>query len=61
MKREKKKIGYYILLWIVAILFFLPVLWIILSAFKTRMEILSWPPKFFFIPTLDNFQDLFFV
>ena len=59
MKKENKKVGYYILLWIVAVLFFLPVLWIILSAFKTKMEILAWPPKFFFVPTLDNFKDLF--
>ena len=59
MKNEKKKTGYYILLWAIAIIFFLPVLWIILCAFKTREDILSWPPKFFFTPTLDNFYDLF--
>ena len=23
------------------------------------MEILAWPPKFLFVPTLDNFKDLF--
>jgi len=53
---------YYIILWIVAIIFFLPVLWIALSAFKTSGptgDLLAWPPKFFFTPTLANFADLF--
>ena len=59
MKNEKKKTGYYILLWLIAIFFFLPVLWIVLSAFKTRADILAWPPKFVFVPTLENFADLF--
>lgn len=59
MKLQKNKTGYYILLWLVAIVFFLPVLWIVLSAFKVPADILAWPPKFFFKPTLDNFRDLF--
>lgn len=59
MKTQKNKTGYYILLWLVAIIFFLPVLWIVLSAFKVPADILAWPPKFFFTPTLDNFRDLF--
>lgn len=45
---------YYALLWIIAILFFLPVLWIMLAAFKTPSDILAVPPKFIFAPTLDN-------
>jgi multiple sugar transport system permease protein len=59
MEGTKRKTGYYTLLWVIAIIFFLPVLWIILSAFKTKEDILAWPPKFFFIPTLQNFADLF--
>ena len=59
MKLQKSKTGYYILLWLVAIIFFLPVLWIVLSAFKIPSDILAWPPKVFFKPTLDNFRDLF--
>ncbi len=45
---------YYALLWGVAILFFLPVLWVILAALKTPNDILAIPPKFIFTPTLDN-------
>ncbi|MGZ5367467.1 MAG: carbohydrate ABC transporter permease [Aeromicrobium sp.] len=49
-----RRIGYYTTLWIVALAFFLPVLWIMMSAFKTNSDILSVPPKVRFSPTLDN-------
>lgn len=45
---------YYTLLWLVAILFFLPVFWIVLAALKTPSDILAVPPKLFFAPTLSN-------
>lgn len=45
---------YYALLWLVAILFFIPILWVMLAAFKTPSDILAIPPKFVFTPTLDN-------
>lgn len=35
-----------------------PVVWVFSLAFKTRIEILSWPPTFVFVPTLDNFRNL---
>lgn len=59
MRQTKKKTGYYLLLWLVSLFFFLPVLWIILSSLKTREDILAWPPKFLFTPTFSNFIDLF--
>ena len=39
----------------VGFIYFFPVLWIILTAFKTRADALATPPKFIFTPTLDNF------
>lgn len=45
---------YHILLWLVALTFFSPVLWIFLSAFKTVGEIVSPQPVFLFRPSLDN-------
>jgi multiple sugar transport system permease protein len=54
-----KRAAYHALLWLVALLFFAPVAWIILSAFKTRDDILATPPKLIFTPTLENFRDLF--
>lgn len=50
---------YHIVLWLVAIAFFLPVLWIVLAAFKTKDQLLSTPPTWIFVPTLENFIDLF--
>jgi multiple sugar transport system permease protein len=49
---------YYLVLWIVAIVFFLPVLWIMMSAFKTQSDLLATPPKWIFTPTMDNFIDM---
>ena len=49
---------YYIVLWSVAILFFLPVFWILMAAFKQPGEILAVPPKFLFVPTLENFTSM---
>src|SRR3984957_9535843 len=58
-KREWKNTLYYTVLWIVVLIYFFPVLWIILSAFKTKSELLATPPVWFFKPTLENFIDLF--
>jgi len=50
---------YHLVLWIVALVYFFPVLWIILSAFKTKNELLATPPKWILSPTLANFANLF--
>ena len=44
----------------VGMIYFFPVFWIILTAFKTRPDALEIPPKLFFTPTLDNFRNVFF-
>jgi len=48
------------LAFVVGLVYFFPVLWIILTAFKTRPDALAIPPKLFFTPTLDNFRSVFF-
>jgi multiple sugar transport system permease protein len=60
MSRSKgwRKTAYHILLWVIALIFFAPVLWIILAAFKNTNGILAVPPQFLFTPTLENFVDL---
>jgi multiple sugar transport system permease protein len=50
---------YHAILWLVALLFFAPVLWILLSSFKTADQILAVPPKFLFVPTIANYVRLF--
>ncbi|MCP4404918.1 MAG: carbohydrate ABC transporter permease [bacterium] len=35
-----------------------PVYWVVTMAFKSHEDILIWPPKFFFKPTLKNFSNI---
>jgi multiple sugar transport system permease protein len=44
---------------IVSLIYFFPVLWIILTAFKTQTDALAVPPIWFFTPTLENFVQVF--
>jgi multiple sugar transport system permease protein len=44
---------------IVSLIYFFPVLFIIMTAFKTRPDALAIPIKFIFTPTLENFQAVF--
>jgi multiple sugar transport system permease protein len=50
---------YHALLWIVALIFFAPVLWIFLAAFKETGELVAPNPVFLFRPTLDNLGRVF--
>jgi len=43
----------------IAMIYFAPVFWMILTSFKTRQDALAIPPKLFFTPTLDNFKSVF--
>jgi len=49
-------VGWTVLGWAAAIVFFLPVLWMILTAFKPESAAETWPPKFIFTPTLSEFR-----
>src|ERR1700729_1347211 len=40
---------------LVGLIYFFPVIWMILAAFKTRPDALATPPKLFFTPTLEHF------
>lgn len=44
---------------LISFVYFFPVLWIILTAFKTHNDALAVPPKWFFKPTLENFIAVF--
>jgi len=51
-------IAYWIGFAVFAIFTLFPLLWIALMAFKTQVDIIAVPPKFFFTPTLDNFREV---
>jgi multiple sugar transport system permease protein len=36
-----------------------PFLWMFLSSFKVQVDIIAWPPKFFFSPTTQNYHKVF--
>ena len=65
MARKYREIGkagwaYTLVTGILGLIYFAPVLWIILTAFKTRTDALAVPPKIFFTPTLENFTSVFY-
>ncbi|HJY96945.1 MAG TPA: carbohydrate ABC transporter permease, partial [Streptosporangiaceae bacterium] len=53
------QIGWGIVAWVAGIAFFLPVLWMVLTAFKPESAAETWPPKFIFSPTLAEFRLVF--
>ena len=58
-KRWSATAAWTALVWIAAIAFFLPVLWMVLTAFKPETAAYSYPPKFIFSPTLSEFRAVF--
>ena len=50
------RVGWAILAWALAIVFFIPVLWMVITAFKPESAAETWPPKFIFTPTLSEFR-----
>lgn len=52
----RRKLGFTALAWIIGLLIFFPVLWTILTSFKTEPDAVAIPPKFLFTPTLENYQ-----
>lgn len=59
MKKKSSKTLYHIILWVVAVVYFLPVFWIIIGSFKTKDQLLAIPPEWIFKPTLENYVNLF--
>ncbi|MET1076622.1 MAG: carbohydrate ABC transporter permease [Pseudomonas sp.] len=44
-----------VLAWTVALLLFFPILWMLMTSFKTEIDAFATPPQFFFSPTLENY------
>jgi len=56
LRQWSGKIGWAVLAWVVAVAFFIPVLWMVITAFKPESAAETWPPKFIFSPTLAEFR-----
>ena len=58
-KSARHRIGVTILAWLVAFLIFFPILWTILTSFKSELDAIAMPPKFlFFNWTLENYAEV---
>jgi sorbitol/mannitol transport system permease protein len=44
--------------WIVALLISFPIFWMVLTSFKTELGAFSLPPRFLFMPTLENYREI---
>ena len=65
-KRRRRSLGkvvmnilYYGTILACVFFFLLPLLWMLLNAFKTPLQIVELPPKLIFTPTLENFENVF--
>ena len=54
----RSKILWSVVGWLVVLVFFFPVLWMWLEGFKTEPQAASSPPTIFFVPTLEEFQQV---
>ena len=59
LRRWSGPVAWTALVWIAALAFFLPVLWMVLTAFKPESAAYSYPPRFTFSPTLSEFRSVF--
>jgi sorbitol/mannitol transport system permease protein len=48
-----------VLAWLAGLLFFLPVLWMVLTGFKREVDAASNPPTWIFTPVLDGYRQVF--
>lgn len=48
-----------ILGWTAALIMFFPILWMILTGFKTEIDAVATPPTFLFDPTLSSYEEVF--
>jgi sorbitol/mannitol transport system permease protein len=59
VRQMSNTVGWGIFTWVVGIAFFVPVLWMVITAFKPESAAETWPPKFTFSPTLAEFRLVF--
>jgi len=50
---------FYVFILGVALVLLFPFFWMLASSFKTQVDIISWPPKFIWTPTLANYERVF--
>jgi multiple sugar transport system permease protein len=51
--------AFYLAVIAIALVVLFPFLWMLSSSFKTQIDIIAWPPKLVFEPTLQNYRKVF--
>ncbi len=59
LSKENAPWWWAVLAWVVGLLTFFPVLYMLLTGFKTEAGAVELPPKLIFMPTLENYQAVF--
>lgn len=57
-RRARERFALHVLVIVLVILVLFPFLWLMVMSFKTDADILAWPPKIFFTPTLEHYVSL---
>ncbi|WP_333821822.1 carbohydrate ABC transporter permease [Pinisolibacter sp.] len=50
---------FYLVVIFISLMVLFPFLWMLSSSFKTQTDIIAWPPKLIFTPTLQNYEKVF--
>jgi multiple sugar transport system permease protein len=50
---------FFLLIMVILIPMLFPFFWMFMSSFKTQLDIISWPPKFIFTPSFQNYEKVF--
>jgi sorbitol/mannitol transport system permease protein len=58
-RRSARGAAWAVVAWIAGLLFFLPVLWMVLTGFKREVDAASNPPSWVFTPVLDGYRQVF--
>jgi len=53
------RILFYLVVVGMALVVLFPFLWMLSSSFKSQVDIIAWPPRIFFSPTLHNYEKVF--
>ncbi|MBW1712828.1 MAG: carbohydrate ABC transporter permease [Deltaproteobacteria bacterium] len=53
-------IAKYVLFMLILLIWAFPVIWVVMTSFKSRTEIFTLPPKIFFLPTIEHYIEAFF-
>lgn len=57
--RRVSRVLFYLTVITIALIVLFPFLWMLSSSFKTQLDIIAWPPKLIFTPTLQNYEKVF--